>query len=115
MRKSDKKIENQLRTTLTEVCEDALKHYDGFQWLTHIVHYDNFPKSLQIVCIFDSNDQLAKFKNSKSYHQFMSLIQAKLFGEGIVLKKIFQHIVYDTEENCNQSHDGKWHERLQCL
>ena len=38
MRKSDKKIENQLRLTLTDVCETALKRFNGFEWLTHLLH-----------------------------------------------------------------------------
>ncbi len=36
MRKSDKKIENQIRDVLTDVCEDTLKSYDGFLWVTLI-------------------------------------------------------------------------------
>lgn len=30
MRKSDKKIENQIRDVLNDVCEDTLKGFDGF-------------------------------------------------------------------------------------
>jgi len=115
MRKSDKKIENQLRATLTEICEIALKSHQGFEWLTHTVNYNQFPKSLQIICVFDSNVHLIQFKEGEGYHQFMSLIQAKLFEEGITLKKINQHIAYDTEENCNKTHNGKWHEKLKSL
>ena len=51
MRKTDKKMDNQLRHVLTEVCEVALKDINGFQWLTHVVNYSNFPKSLQVVCV----------------------------------------------------------------
>ena len=39
MRKTDKKIDNNLRIVLTEVCEIALKEVTGFQWLTHLVDY----------------------------------------------------------------------------
>ena len=45
LRKTDKKIENQLILVLTAVCETALKEIDGFQWLTHLVEYTDFPNS----------------------------------------------------------------------
>ena len=56
MRKSDKKLDNQLRLVLTDVCETALKEVEGFQWLTHVVNYSNFPQSLRVVCVFDTNE-----------------------------------------------------------
>lgn len=49
MRKTDKKIENNIRISLTKVCEQALKEVDGFLWLTHTVNYSKFPESLQIL------------------------------------------------------------------
>jgi len=51
MRKTDKKLDNQLIKLLTEVCETALEDFSGFQWLTHIVDYSNFPKSLKVIPI----------------------------------------------------------------
>lgn len=75
MRKSDKKVENQLRIALTEVCEAALKNGNGFQWLTHQVNYSNFPKSLQVICVFDINESLARFMKTTSCQELGSLIQ----------------------------------------
>ena len=112
MRKSDKKVDNQLRSTLTEVCGIALEDFKGFQWLTHLVNYDNFPKSLKIVCIFDTNDNLLKFMGSSSNHELSKLIQIKLFDVGINLKNMNTHIAYDTEENCDENNNGKWSVRL---
>ncbi|HCC80946.1 MAG TPA: Fis family transcriptional regulator, partial [Methylophaga sp.] len=43
MRKTDKKIDNELRLKLTDVCEQGLKNIAGFQWLTHLVNYDDYP------------------------------------------------------------------------
>lgn len=45
MRKTDKKTDNKLREVLTGVCDDALEEFAGFKWLTHLVNYDDFPKS----------------------------------------------------------------------
>ncbi|WP_114325863.1 Fis family transcriptional regulator [Candidatus Colwellia aromaticivorans] len=113
MRKSDKKIENQLRIALTEVCETALNNFTGFEWLTHLVNHSNFPKSLKVICVFDTNDNLSNFINSKSSHELDSLIQKNLFEKGINLKNITNHISYDTEENCQTNNNGKWADRLE--
>jgi hypothetical protein len=105
-------MENQLRITLTDVCETALKNFTGFQWLTHLVNYTNFPKSLKIVCVFDSNDNLSNFLKSSSSHELSILIQKKLFEIDINLKNITSHITYDTEENCEIKNNGNWADRL---
>jgi hypothetical protein len=112
MRKTDKKIDNQLRIALTEVCEVALEDIDGFQWLTHLVQYTNFPQSLQIVCVFDTNQQFTSFNVSATKQQLSQLIQKKLLQINIKFKNIDEHIRFDTEQNCESEHQGKWAERL---
>ena len=59
MKKSDKKIDNTVRKALTEVCEAALTEVAGFKWLTHFVNHNDFPDSLSVVCVFDTNVELA--------------------------------------------------------
>jgi hypothetical protein len=112
MRKSDKKIENQLRIALTEVCDTALKHFNGFEWLTHLVNYDNFPASLKVICVFDTNDNLSNFTNSQSYQELGILIQKKLFEINVNLTNKTNQISYDTEENCLKNNNGRWADRL---
>lgn len=112
MRKTDKKIDNQLRLVLTDVCETALKEIDGFQWLTHVVNYTNFPKSLKVVCIFDTNESLSIFMSQDKRKDLESLIQIKLADLAVNLKKVTDHISYNTEENCEREHNGNWAARL---
>ncbi len=112
MRKTDKKLEKQLISSLTEVCETSLKAFNGFQWLTHQVNYSNFPKSLNIICVFDTNEHLNDFYKKDSTRELSALIQSKLFEVDITLKNAASHITYDTEENCQRSHGGKWVNRL---
>lgn len=112
MRKSDKKMENQLIITLTEVCDTALKNFTGFEWLTHLVNYNNFPKSLKIICVFDTNENLSRFISSNSTHALGKLIHTKFFDIGIDIKSITSHISYDTEEDCQKNNNGKWADRL---
>ena len=108
MRKTDKKIEKQLCRTLTELCENDLKAFTGFQWLTHLVNYDNFPKSLKIIFVFDTNQQLNDFMANNHQLTFNKLIQQALFAIDINYQNINDHLFYDTEENCTQKHKGKW-------
>ena len=112
MRKTDKKMDNQLRLVLMDVCETALKEIDGFQWLTHIVNYSNFPKSLKIICVFETNEQLSIFTANSCKKLLTSLIQSKLNGIGIKFKNGADHILYDTEEDCTKEHNGNWANRL---
>jgi len=112
MRKSDKKIDNQIRVALTEVCDIALKDFYGFQWLTHTVNYNKFPQSLKIVCVYDTNENLVSFNETTNRHQLSFLIENKLVEIGINLKNINNHISYDSEESCLNSHNGNWAARL---
>lgn len=108
MRKSDKKIDNAIRVVLTDVCDIALEKYDGFVWLTHFVNYNHFPDSLSVVCVYETNEQLAN--TNKDELRF--IIKDKLASIDIKLKDIRQHVSFDTEENCDKENNGSWNERF---
>lgn len=108
MRKTDKKTDNALIDVLTEVCEIAKEKYDGFVWLTHFVNYRDFPGSLTVVCVFDTNAQLAKV----DMDALRFLIKEKLASMDINIKDIGQHVRFDTEENCRNENNGQWQERF---
>lgn len=112
MRKSDKKLDKQLRITLTQACELALKEFEGFEWLTHVVNYDNFPKSLKVICVFETNEHLARFEDSMLKSSFISIINKQLLDIDLTLKNINKHIIFDTEEKCQLQHRGNWAQRL---
>lgn len=112
MRKTDKKIDNQIRETLTDVCETTLKTIEGFQWLTHTVNYSNFPNSLRVVCVFDSNENLNFYLSSDNKNYLPSFIKQELLKINIKLKSIKKHVFFDTEENCDKQDDGNWAKRL---
>ena len=113
MRKTDKKLEKALRETLTEACEAALEHFDGFQWLTHSADYRDFPGSLAIICVFDTRASLSAFRARRDDERFVRLIAGHLATIDIKLKDVRRHISFDTEEDCAKTHDGRWAERLQ--
>lgn len=112
MRKTDKKTDNQLRKGLTDVCETALKNIKGFMWLTHLVNYEKFPTSLQIVCVFDTSDNLQNYRESTQHKLLESHIQTELVKLNVKVKNIAKHISYDTEQWCEAQHGGNWAIRL---
>ncbi|ADZ92645.1 Fis family transcriptional regulator [Marinomonas mediterranea] len=112
MRKSDKKMDNQIRLVLTDVCETALKDIQGFEWLTHTVDYARFPQTLKVTCVFDTNENLEAYLHSTLNHSLALRIHTELKSLDIKIKNIQNHISYDTEEHCHHSHEGNWAERL---
>lgn len=112
MRKSDKKIDNELSKRLTDVCENELKSYVGFQWLTHLVNYANFPASLKIICVFDSNENLQRLHATAEDLPVKSAIINAIADIGVKVKDSGKLIKFDTQENCDLQHSGNWAKRL---
>ena len=110
MRKTDKKTDNQLISQLNEVCEFGLEEFSGFIWLTHQVNYAQFPKSLRVVCVFDTRDNLQQFTLAQNQHVLNALIVKKLLDINVVIKN--QQISYDCEQSCQQENNGNWALRL---
>lgn len=109
VRKTDKKIDNSLRKALTQVCDIAQSENDGFEWVTHFVNYDRFPNSLNIVCVFDTQENLA-LANQECFHR---LIKDALDSIDIKVKDMNKHVQFDTEENCEKENNGKWNVRFE--
>jgi hypothetical protein len=82
MRKTDKKLENLIRAELTEVCEYALNHTPGFQWLTHTADYQHFPSSLNVRCVFAPESLQAAIQD----RPLNSLITSKLKNIDITIQ-----------------------------
>jgi len=112
MRKTDKKIANQLREGLTAVCEHALAAYPGFAWITHVVDYALFPKSLRIICVFNTEQQLTSFTQSGHKAALLVVIQRTLGQYGVKLNDMTQQVVFDTETACEHQDNGNWALRL---
>ncbi|MGF1770957.1 Fis family transcriptional regulator [Vibrio wakamikoensis] len=96
MRKSDKKIDNLIREVLTEVCEGTLKNYEGFLWVTHTVKFQSFPQSLQIICVFESNQDRTNFLTSDGQQHVSTSIQNAFNQVGVQIKNVGKQINYET-------------------
>ncbi|MFN2328725.1 MAG: Fis family transcriptional regulator [Chromatocurvus sp.] len=100
MRKTDKKKDNAIRAALTDACETALTHHDGFAWLTHSADYKAFPDSLLVVCVYDTDDHLAR----GDLQGMRTLIKQKLAAIDIVINDDHRQIRFDTEERRKSLH-----------
>lgn len=110
--KTQKKIDNTICKILTDVCEQALKDYDGFAWITHQADYANFPASLFVTCIFEREEHTSAIVANGVLDSLRKIIHAKLLKAGIKLMQSTKQISVDSEEACNLAHDGNWDERL---
>lgn len=97
MRKSDKKIENLIRDVLTDVCEETLKSYDGFLWVTHTVKHASFPQSLKIICVFETNQDRAHFLMGEGQQHVSTAVQVAFSKVGVQLKNLSKQISYKTK------------------
>jgi len=112
LKKQHKKIENDLIKALTTVCELLKDDLEGFEWLTHFASYEQFPKSLAIVCVFTTNQQLSTMQQTGKEAEVCTIIGNQLALIGIKLKDIKQHLEFDTEEQCQLEHGGNWNKRF---
>jgi len=94
MRKTDKKIDNKLRQALTDVCDFAIQHHHGYQWITHEVNYQRFPESLVITCMFDTQQQA---QDAFSEGGLRQVIQQKLAMLSIELKMPNKQIRFQSQ------------------
>ncbi len=112
MRKTDKKLDNSIRTALTEACELALEEFDGFSWLTHQVNYQRFPDSLRVVCVFKHDAQLMALRDSGRDVALRAMLVAGLDEIGVKLQSPAKNVQFDSEEACARDNAGNWAKRL---
>ena len=112
MRKSDKKIEKQLRDGLTNVCDHLLDQALGFEWITHTVNFNRFPNSLRIICIFNSKNAEESFRHSPHCSDLLAVINHKLQQQGLPITLSATQLHFDNEESCQLHHQGNWSARL---
>lgn len=113
MSKTNKKIDNNICKALTDVCEQAKVEISGFQWLSHTANYTQFPGSLMVTCVFDSDKSLSAAVENDSDTVLQKLVQKSLFKVGVVLKDVRQNFRLDSEECCERENGGDWAVRLQ--
>ena len=110
--KTNQKIDNNVCKALTIACESSLHDITGFIWLTHRANYTNFPASLVVTCVFNTDAEVEAMKLQQQDEVLYLTIQKQLLKVGVVVKNIKQCVRFDSEEACLAQHDGQWPERL---
>lgn len=108
--KTQKKTEANIVRVLNQVCDISLNDVSGFRWLTHQVDYTNFPASLLVTCVFETDEELLE---GESQEVLKKRIQAGLLSVGIRFKSINQQVVFDSETACEMQDQGDWGRRLE--
>ncbi|MDP5052738.1 MAG: hypothetical protein NWP69_03005, partial [Congregibacter sp.] len=90
---------------LTKVCDNALKSVPGFAWITHFVNYDDFPGSLIVVCVFETDEQLRAARKAQA-DELSVTIAEELQAVGIKLGDKHRQLRFDSEEACERDHQG---------
>jgi len=112
LNKTSQKIDNNVCKALTIACEVSLHEVTGFAWLTHRADYTNFPASLVVTCIFETETEIDVMKAQQQDKLLRITIQKQLLSVGVVMKNIKQQVHFDSEEACQQQHQGEWPQRL---
>ncbi len=105
-------IERQLIEVLTQACELAKAEIAGFSWLTHEVDYEQFPDSLHVVWVFDTRRERELAAANGLNARMIELTEAALNELKLQLNPIAGHVHFDSEEECQRTHDGNWQQRL---
>lgn len=96
--KTQKKTDNNIRLALTDACEEFLNTSPGFQWLTHQADYSDFPASLKVTCVFDSDQSQQQASLRGDTVNMQNLIQAKLLKIGVKLKAPNRQVIFSSEQ-----------------
>jgi len=112
MKKTVKKLDNNVVKALTIVCERVKQDVVGFEWLTHSANYANFPGSLVVTCVFDNQQSLDLMLSNEQDKELRKLIQKHLLKVGVLLKDVRRHVFFDSEQACMLAHNGDWKARF---
>ncbi|VVN40357.1 hypothetical protein PS862_03121 [Pseudomonas fluorescens] len=105
-------IERRLVATLTEACETAKAELVGFVWLTHEIDYAEFPSSLRVVWVFDTQAQKDQALASGQGGRMIELTAEALTAAQVPLNSVSAHVQFDSEEECRRANGGNWPLRL---
>jgi hypothetical protein len=105
------RIERRLITTLTEACETAKAEIKGFTWLTHTADLTALAETLKVIWVFDSlADQ--KIAQSHDKARIFELTAIALNEADIDLIPSDRNVRFDSEQECQRTHNGDWQKRL---
>ncbi|HCS46512.1 MAG TPA: hypothetical protein DIW52_27530 [Pseudomonas sp.] len=105
-------FERRLVATLTEACETAKAELVGFAWLTHEIDYADFPSSLRVVWVFETQAQKDQALASGQGGRMIELTAQALSEAQVTVSPVSAHVQFDSEEACQRANGGNWQLRL---
>lgn len=101
-------MERELARTLTTACETAKSEIVGFQWLTHDLDYDAFPRSLLVTWVFDTEANMSRALGSPDKARMLELTLAAFDEIGITVSNIAAHVAFRSEQRSpGTAHDNE--------
>jgi hypothetical protein len=104
--------ERRLVATLTQACETAKSEVIGFCWLTHEIDYSVFPSSLKVVWVFDTLASKDQALADGLGERMVALTAQALSEADVSVTPVADHVLFDSEEQCQREHAGNWQQRL---
>lgn len=111
-KRDNARLERRLVATLTEACETAKAEIPGFEWLTHTVDYANFPQSLRVIWVFDTQASKDLALANGVDLRMRELTAAALHDADVTPLNVERCVRFDSEEACSAQHGGDWRKRL---
>ncbi|MHC8327441.1 hypothetical protein [Pseudomonas sp. LB1P83] len=105
-------IERRLVATLTEACETAKAQIVGFEWLTHEVDFDEFPSSLKVTWVFDTQTSKDQALASGQGERMVELTAIALNEADVLVSPVSAHVQFGSEEQFQRDNGGNWQKRL---
>jgi len=110
--KTEKKLENAICNALNQVCNIALTKVTGFEWVTHRVNLRDCRKTLTVTCVLATDIHLDQLISSGQADDLRQLVVKQLAVIDIKLQDNRRQIRFDSQQACDNQHDGKWAQRL---
>jgi hypothetical protein len=104
--------ERQLVVSLTQACETGKSELVGFCWLTHRLDDQQFPSSLMVVWIFDTQANRDKALANGQGERMLELTAEAFSQADICVSPVSAHLDFDSEEQCQRADAGNWQQRL---
>ena len=104
--------ERLLIACLTQACEAGQAEIVGFAWLTLRVDYQNFPASLMVTWVFDTQANRDRALANGQGERMAELTAEAFSNADISVSAVSAHLAFDSEEQCQRVEAGNWQQRL---
>lgn len=113
--RQQRQLDKALVRSLTTACETAMAEIPGFSWVTHEVVWSDFPASLRLIWVFETDADISRALSQGADQRLLALSAAALDEAGVRVPKITAIVSFDSEQACQQGDQGDWRAQLDRL